>query len=291
MRVRAWPFAIATLALAGPALADTTTDCIDANEKSIQLRKDHKLVEARVEVARCAAMACSEDIRELCTDRANKLNDAIPSIVFDVKDGKGQDLTGVKVTVDGATPSSDPTVTALDLDPGPHTFVFERGGDRVERSFVLRDGEKQRRESIVLGAAPPLPPPVTIPATVPQTSTAPPPNAHPLRTLGIAAGGISVGALILGGVFGGVAAAKWSSSQNECSPGCQPTAHSQAVSDHDSALTFATASTVGFVAGGVLLTGGVAFFFWPAARKDAAAWTVSPMFGSGQAGAALGGRF
>jgi hypothetical protein len=272
------------------ALADTTTDCIDANEQSIQLRRDHKLIEARVEVAKCAAMSCSEDIRELCTDRANKLNEAIPSIVFEVKDGQGQDLTLVKVTVDGSAPTSDPTVTALDLDPGPHTFLFEHAGQAVERSFVLREGERQRRESIVLAPLPIVAPPASLPtAAVPPQPTLTR-TGRPLRTAGIATGAVGLGGLIFGGVFGGVAAAKWSSSESECrAAGCSM--HSEAVTDHDTAVTFASLSTVGFVVGGVLLASGVTLFLWPAVHKDSAAWTLTPTIALGQGGAAASGQF
>jgi hypothetical protein len=159
-----------------PALADATTDCIDANEKSIQLRKDNKLIEARVEVAKCTALTCSEDVRQLCADRASKLTDAIPSIVFDIKDGSGRDLAGVNVRVDGAAAQFDPTVTALELDPGSHAFVFETLGQAVERTFVLHPGEKQRHEPIVIGAAPlaPYPAPASLSTPTVQSSSGPP---------------------------------------------------------------------------------------------------------------------
>src|SRR5579871_5867537 len=56
--------AVAALALLipGAARADEVADCIDANEKAIEQRKEHELLAARATNARCAAASCPEDL-------------------------------------------------------------------------------------------------------------------------------------------------------------------------------------------------------------------------------------
>jgi hypothetical protein len=260
---------LACLMLASaPALADTMTDCIEANEKSIELRKQLKLVEARVETSKCASSACSAEVRRICADRAARLTLAIPSIVFDVKDGAGRDLTGVRVTVDGAPAQTDPTVAAIALDPGPHEFVFEAAGQRVQRSFVLREGESQRHEPIVVGSAP-----ARVALGAASSPSGPVPDAfaqpdagggNPMRTTGIVVGSLGVAGIAVGAAFGALAASSWSNSQNECRTATSCPQPSQAQSDHDSAVTSATGSTIGFVTGGALLAlGGVLLIVAP----------------------------
>jgi hypothetical protein len=256
------------------ARADDASDCIDANEKAIQQRGDHKLLEARVSNSRCAAPSCPADLRPICTDRAKKIDEAIPRIVFDVKDGSGQDLVGVTVTVDGAPASTDPTATELELDPGPHVFVFTSSGRTLERSFVLREGEKLRREAVVIGPVPepvPASPPVTpVPSAPPASS-----DGSSLRTVGLVGGGVGVVGLAVGGVFGLMASSSWSTAQKECPSyaGCSP----QAINDRNSAATFATVSTASFVAGAILLVGGATLFLVsPSKHRAAVGLQVTP---------------
>jgi hypothetical protein len=78
---------------------------------------------------------------------------AIPTVIFVAKDGAGTDLLDVSILLDG-----DPLVALLDvravsLDAGPHTLRFEaRSGAVEERPIVLLEGEKNRREGVVLVA-------------------------------------------------------------------------------------------------------------------------------------------
>jgi len=59
--------------LSAIAYADTTPrECIAHNEKSIQLRADHKLQESREELLQCALPACPGEIRAEC-ERENLL--------------------------------------------------------------------------------------------------------------------------------------------------------------------------------------------------------------------------
>src|SRR5215510_6041940 len=90
-------FAAAGAALFAPGSATaadpTTADCLAANDKSIALRNDHKLLGARTQLLICAASSCPADIRKECVRRIDLVNGSMPTVVFEAKDGTGNDLT------------------------------------------------------------------------------------------------------------------------------------------------------------------------------------------------------
>ena len=138
----------------GVARAQDTDACIAANEKALALRKADKLIDARASLSMCAASSCPEDIRNSCQQRVEEANKAIPSVLFFAKDGSGQDLTVVKTTIDGTLYADHLDGSAIVRDPGEHEFRFEVAGESpVEKRLVLHQGEQNRREEIVIGAA------------------------------------------------------------------------------------------------------------------------------------------
>jgi hypothetical protein len=277
---------VALAAVPSPASEPTMADCLAASETSIKLQKDHHLREAREQLLVCASLSCPAEMRAECERRVANVNADTPTVVFEVKDGTGNDLSAVTVSVDGKPSPERLEGTALSLDPGPHTFHFEAGGQLpVDVSLVLREGEKGRRERVVIGSPPALP------SAVPPVTAAPPPENQERpragsgrRIFGLVLGGTGVVGLGLGGVFGGLAASAWSTAKNECP--LHVNCSTQAVSDHDKAYTLATASTVGLIVGGALLAGGV-IVFATAPSGD------SPTVGlqATRGGLALSGRF
>jgi serine/threonine-protein kinase len=81
------------------------------------------------------------------------------------------------------------------------------------------------------------------------------------RVAGLVVGGVGVVGLGLGTVFGLKALSLKSQQQSDCgsATSCTNSGYALAVGDHSTALTDSTISTVGFIAGGVLLAGGA----WP----------------------------
>jgi hypothetical protein len=111
---------VACLATAGSArAADPVVECIGQNERSLELRKQGKLLDARRELASCAAAPCPDAIQQACRARMGEVNGAIPGIVLDVKDAAGQDLLDAQLSIDGQ-PVGAVGVTARQLDPGRH---------------------------------------------------------------------------------------------------------------------------------------------------------------------------
>ncbi len=305
MRAQFVPVALlaaAVLALAPTARAQDTAACVDASNQGLTLRKSGKLLDARKVLVMCAVDACGADIKGTCTQRVTEINDALPSIILQARDGAGNDLMGVQVTVDGGAAPVVLDGRALTLDPGTHVFKLEtQGQPPVEKSFVLAEKQKDRREVVTIGAAP-VPAPAPVPASTPPART-PTPATPPAsdtgsswstqKTLAIVAGSVSVVGIGLGTVMGMLASSKWSSAQSDCGNGCGPGAPAQG--EKSDATTEATVSTVGFVVGGVGLVGAAVLWFTaPSGRSAPATGTqvrVVPFLAAGTGGAAVSGGF
>jgi hypothetical protein len=291
--------AIAPAAGAAPA---GVSQCSAANQKSIKLRTNHKLIEARDQAVLCSATTCSAVVRAACKKRAAALDAAIPTIIFLAKDQAGRDLSEVRVSMDGASLADRLDGTALSVDPGQHTFTFEVSGQTpVDQSFLINQKEKDRRETITL-TVPPPPPPVAVVAATPSepgADTGTSSSRGPLRTAAFVLGGVGVASLVAGGVTGGLAISKWHSSESECGSATQCPDHAQSVGDHNAASTLATISTVTVIVGGVALATGVTLFFvaprrteQPANAGAAGAFLeFDPILGPGTGGMALKGVF
>src|SRR5258708_6573505 len=78
--------AAVSAASAAHAADPTAADCFAANEKSIALKAAGKFREARTQLALCQFHSCPADVRAVCERRLDTVNDAIPTVIFDVKD-------------------------------------------------------------------------------------------------------------------------------------------------------------------------------------------------------------
>jgi hypothetical protein len=144
-------FAVGTAAWASDP---TTGDCLSANESSIKLGSDHKLRDARAQLLTCSASTCPTDIRNACTRRMADVNAALPTIVFEAKDPSGNDLSAVTIAMDGKPLVDHLDGSAIPMDPGAHDFTFDVAGQpTAKKRLVIYEGEKNRRERIVIGTA------------------------------------------------------------------------------------------------------------------------------------------
>ena len=278
------------LAITSPALAAPTPhECAAASEDATSLQKQEKFGAAKDRFLVCADAACPAEIRDECAHRLTEVTDATPSVVFDVKDAAGNDVSAVRVTMDGTLLVDHLGSSALPIDPGEHTFHFD-GADptqAVEKKFVVRDGEKNRHLAVTLGGAPPA-----VPAAAPAPVGAPPPAAaeqstwSDRKTIALVAGGVGIIGIGVGAVFGVMTLSQYSNSKTECGSGCA--AGSQAASDYNTANTSATISDIGLIAGGVLVAG--AAVLWITAPSGAQV-QVTPTAGPQGAGFSLRGTF
>jgi hypothetical protein len=247
--------------------------CIDANVRSQDLRRDGKLSAARDALHTCAVPACPAIVRDDCTKRLDELEKAQPTVIFEVRDESGNDLVAVNVTVDGQPFAARLGGAPLPVDPGEHTFAFEVPGQpRFEKKLVLREGEQGRRERVTIGPAPEQAgPAVSTESSSTASSSAPGARSTSgpgvQRVLAITAGIVGVAGLGVGSAFGLVALSKRDAARNVCpDPLCHDGSGSSKWSDAKSA---ANISTVAFAVGGA---GAVA---------GAVLWLTAPPVGQG----------
>ena len=246
------------------AAEPTKLECIAANDAAQDLRRAGKLREAREKLALCISTTCPGPVREDCAQRLTEVDGVMPSIVFEAKDGAGNDVAGVTVTMDGQPLPSKLSGLPVQVDPGEHRFVFEAEGlPATEKVVVVREGERDRHERVVLGQpGAPTPPPSLS-------------EGGSQKTIAYVVGGAGVVGLVIGGVFGLVSKGTYNHAfQNEC--GGNPNGCStQGAQDGQTAHSQATISTVGFIAGAALLGGGAVLYFTaPRGRSVAVAPTV-----------------
>jgi hypothetical protein len=301
-RLAAIPLIASAVSLFAPtsrAADPTMADCLGASETSIKLRSAHHLRESRQQLLECAALTCPLEVRSECERRLVGVNAAIPTLVFEAKDAAGNDLSAVSVSMDGKPLADRLEGTAISLDPGSHSFHFEAvGHGMVDKSFVLHEGEKDRRERIVFGAV--AAPGVTGVASRAQDQAVPPKAADgsspasadrgttssswgPLKTVGVVAGGVGLVGIGIGAAFGLLAASDKNNANCDANGYCTPGPLSDARSH-------ATVSTVGFIAGGVLLAAGIGLVI-SGPRERAGSVQVGPTVGAGSGGLVVGGSF
>jgi hypothetical protein len=269
----------------------TKVACIDANTRGQDLRRGGELAAAREQLRACTDPSCPGLVRDDCSRRLDELEKAQPTVVFEVKDGAGNDLSDVEVTVDGDATVHSLDGTALRIDPGEHVFVFHAAGQApVSRRLMLTEAEKERRERIIIGAptalravAGPLPPPEA--GTAPRRG-----GMSAQRILGLATGGAGVAGLALGSVFGVMTMQQVAQQRTDCASPSDCPRRSNALSDHSGATTDSTIANVAFVAGGALLATGLALYF-SGARTSDEAHTSGLVLAPGIGSMALSGRF
>jgi len=136
------------------AAEDETRACIVASDEGQKLRDEGKLIAARDRFIQCARDACPEPIRKECSQWLNALEPRVPSVVLEARGSRGEDLTGVRVTIDGVAVNKTLDGRAIAIDPGPHRFRFEVNRRApVEKRVIVREGEKGRRVRVVIDTA------------------------------------------------------------------------------------------------------------------------------------------
>lgn len=222
-----------SLAASSPATADDAS-CIPSYEQTQTLRRAGKLREARSEAAKCASDSCPAVLARDCTKWLAELDQSIPTVVFDVKSASGEELTNVRVLVDGKPLLDTLDGKSVTLDVGPHTFRFESTegkGLPAEQTTVIHEGTKNRTIAVTLaspgGAAP-----------APAASS----SSRPVPITSWIFGGAALVSLGAGTVF----ALRGSSKESDLDA-CKPACGADAV--NDVSTTYAVAD--------VLLTAGV----------------------------------
>src|SRR5215472_9236356 len=89
------------LAARGNAGAQTKDVCARAANEAQTLRDAGKYLAARAELVTCANQACPAVVSQACRQWLAQLDADVPTVVFHVKDERGQDRADVRVSLDG----------------------------------------------------------------------------------------------------------------------------------------------------------------------------------------------
>ncbi len=172
--------------------------------------------------------------------------------------------------------------------PGPHAFHFDLpDGTSLDQQVVVKEADHDLN---VVATSKPV---ETVAVSGPPGDVASEPSsARPLKTVAFVLGGVGLAGIAAGSVFGVLTGSATSQQKNDCPSSASCPNHAQAQSDHSTAVTDGTISTVSFIAGGALLAGGIVLYV--VARSSAAPATglvVSPSVGPQGGGMTLLGTF
>jgi hypothetical protein len=246
------------------ALADDKADCLAAAASGQNFRDAHQLVEARDKFRVCARDVCPVVVQRDCLGWLDAVERSLPTVVVSAKDGDGNDLIDVRVSVDGVAVATRLDGHSMPLDPGPHTFGFElSNGTKFERRVIVKEGSANQDVSVVLGTPTKVAPPVEHAAT-PIASLPPTPetSVDAWSIAGYSIAGVGIVGLGLGALFGVLAITDRNQANCDAS-GCDPGPLADA-------RTMATGSTASFVVGGTLfVTGAALLLFAPKSHTPA----------------------
>lgn len=204
--------AITIMVGARPAWADDSA-CIKSYEQTQTLRRASHFREAHAEATKCARDTCPAVLSKDCTKWLSELEQSIPTIVFDVTSKSGDELTNVKVSMDGKPLVDKVDGKSLQMDVGPHVFRFEpldaKDGLPQEQKVVVHEGDKNRKISITLVGK----------TTEPAAGAGSVQNERPIPTSVFVFGGLGVAAIGVGTAFALVGSGK-EGDLDACRPNC-----------------------------------------------------------------------
>ena len=127
------------------ARSDDLHECVSASATAQDLRRDHKLIEARAQLLICSREVCPRPVNHDCKEWLADVDSSMPTIVISLKDAAGVDVTSAHVLIDGALFTERLDGNSVAIDPGNHEIRIERWGtDPLVQDVLIREGEKNR---------------------------------------------------------------------------------------------------------------------------------------------------
>jgi len=230
------------------------------------------------------------------TERANfaqRRADALATKLAHVVIRVGAPNANLEVKLDGEVLDSSAWNDPLPIDPGDHLLEVSAPGKRAW-STTIQVGVEPTQVDVAVPvladeAHENVPPPTPL-AVVPEIAPPAPPPSSPLRPIGIAVGAAGLVGIGIGAGFGINAKSKNDEALTHCPETPQCNDQTGVDLTHD-AQASATASTVAFIAGGVVLATGVVLFLVAPHPSRAVTARIAPILGPGVGGAAIGGTF
>lgn len=204
------------------AANETGAECASAYEKAQYLRRDKKLRAAHKELLICSQTSCPAAVVSDCTQWLSEVEKGTPTVVFDARDPKGQSVADVKVYMDGELLQNKLDGTAVQVDPGTHTFRFEpAAGTAGEQQALVLEGEKTRVITFSITG---------VPSSNQGDQNGSGNQGHAVeassgggtKAVGLILAGVGVAALAGGIVFGAMGSSQASSDKDPggCAPNC-----------------------------------------------------------------------
>ncbi len=136
----------------GAAASVSTETCLSTNDKAQSLRTEKRLREAREQLKICSQPSCPSAVQKDCSQWLREVEAALPTLSFSAKGAEGDDLTDVKVSVDGNPLLEELDGSAVPVDPGKHSFRFDHEGEAsVTQEILVNEGDKARRVEVRFG--------------------------------------------------------------------------------------------------------------------------------------------
>lgn len=139
------------LALARPASANTDS-CTRAHATGQREENAGHLKQALASFQECASDSeCPLPIRNECTQLYTTVEGRLPTLIFSVVDGHGNDVVDAKAWSGDVLLADGLNGRPVAVDPGLHELRFELPtGELVTKSVAVRQGEKNRIVSLQL---------------------------------------------------------------------------------------------------------------------------------------------
>jgi hypothetical protein len=261
-------FIAAGLATQAAAHADDKLACVQAADAGQAHRSAGRLKEARASLHACARTTCPALVRSDCTQWLSEVEASMPTIVLRAVSARGEDMTDVRVDIDGRRFAEKLEGLPLEVDPGPHVFTGRTAaGTLTPQEIVVRTAEKNRTVTLRVEAGQPAP----TPETSPESSATFRPGAAPWILAGVAVAGVTSFAY-----FGLRGRAEVADMRNDCAGHCPSSLVDAA---HQKLLAADISLGVALVSAGI-----ATYLFWraatPAAKSVAAREvTVMPLTG------------
>ena len=265
-------------ASAAHAEEPTVAECMMAHDEATELRAAHDLRAARGQLQTCAANSCPVGLRTTCAAEEHEVASSIPTLILDAVDAAGNDVSDVKVTMDGKPLLNRINGSSVAVEPGAHRFVFQVPGQPPEaKTLVMTEGEKDCRVRIEIAPPPP----------------APSHDGDTRRMIGLVFGAAAVVSAGVATGFGLSARSNLASSKADCVSTSNCMNASLATSELNTANTDATISTAGFIGAGVFLAAGAMLYFTahPSKASSSSAVNIVPGVGPGVGSLLLRGTF
>ena len=139
---------------AEPVINDKTV-CVDAHAWGQQLRIRGGYREAEKSFVVCSSNVCPAVIRAECVQWLGEIRTTMPTAVVVAFDAAGRETAEVKTYLDDKLIAERAAGLPVRLDAGEHVLRFvSADGRTIERSIIIRAGQKNRRLVVRFAEAP-----------------------------------------------------------------------------------------------------------------------------------------